>query len=1325
MCAQPKGQWSLAAGEVSPSLYGRPDLARFHSAASTMRNVFVKYSGGGYSRAGTSFVGFSKQTGRAYPPRLLTFQFSINQGLCLEFGNLYMRVISDGAYAVDEGLTISNITQASPGVMTTAAASGGSTATANTGAVAASYAPGEIVTLAGGVYSSPAQITVTNTKLLSAVINAPGTGYVPADTLQLTGGVQSTPAVLTVATTQVVSATIAAAGAGGTNGTQTVTGTTGTGTKFQASVTVAGGIITAVLSITVGGAYTVNPAVPANEPVTGAGLVGAQLSVVLGIRTVTATTPGVFTTNPPGLTFTQASTSGVGTGATFRYALLAPNAVTVSTAGVYTSFPANPVAQASTTGSGVGVTFTVVTTATAPFSTGDWVALDGIVGMTGLNGSTAVVTQLTPTTYSLADVYGAPLDTTVYAAYSSGGVASRIYTLTTPYAEADLKYMKMQYSQSADVLTICCVNVATGTEYIPQDLRRLTNTSWTFTPLDAQPTVTPPVAATMSGIATNTGSVNYSYVVTSVDPVNGTESVASGIRPIPNAVDIAATAGSMTISWEEVPGVNQYNVYKAAPCHSSPVPAGALYGFAGTVYGTRFVDNNVVADFSQVPPTHHDPFARGEIIGTRLVSGGAGYLTATASVTSGTGTGADIAVSVNTTLAPSGGAGGGVTVSAGPVGGFIIKDGGKNYTSADTLVVSGDGTGATGTLDVGPSSGTYPSVASYFQQRRVYASTLNNPDTYFMSQPGAYTNFDYRIPTVATDAITGTPWAVQVNGIQWMVPMPAGLLCMTGLSAWLLAGVGSFATNVQAITPSTQDAIPQAFTGCSPTIPPIKINYDILYVESNGALYYDLPYQMYALSEPLDLTETSTHLFTGFTTIEHAWCEQPNKVLWSVRSDGVMRGLTFLKAQQIAGWSRHDTQGLFVSCAAVREPPVDALYVATQRYPGGKTAYMVERQDNHLWDDVEDVWAVDCGLRLGQATPNATITASSATGLGAITGYSDLVGGTGYSAFTTATIVDDNGVGPGAGATATLAISGGVVTGVTFPVAGTGYTYPALVISDPTGAGSGASATLTLDNSMIFTTSAPVFAPTDVGRVLRMGGGIAEITSYVNGSAIVGNMLTPIIDVIADAGNTPRKQTSGNWTLTTPVSTVRGLTHLVGATVTGLADGNVISPRTVAADGSITLDTPATSVTVGLGFTAQVQTLYADAGEPTVQGRRKKVAAVTARMQASRDIDVGCNQPDGAAQSPPQNAPDWGAGNTMQRAQNKARRSYNGLCDPLFTGDTRVPLVGGFDTKGQVAIQQTNPLPLQVLALINEYDEGDRPELKASTRQPNRGRQEE
>lgn len=1296
-------QTAFATGEVSPSLFGHVDLAKMHSAASTMRNMIVNYRGGAYSRAGTKFCGFSKQTGRAFPPRMVTFQFSINQGLALEFGNEYMRVISNGAFVTENPIAVTAISQANPGVISmvplsklVAVGVDGSTVPTS------SYAPGDTVTLAGGTFTSAAALLINLTTIASGLTSAFGSGYRIGDTINLAGGTQSSQPSGTVTGVTVISATLVSAGTGGSIGPGTVSGTTGTGVKFQAAVTIGGGNITAINSITMGGNYTVEPTNLAHEPVTGAGLSGAVFALTLGVTNINLTSPGVFSANP-GSTMTQASTSGAGTGYQFGSVILGPFSLSISNPGLYTVDPISPVSQSSTSGIGANATFDVDFAGVPYFNTGDWVFLSNIGGMTELNGNTYTVVQVDPSDYQLFDVYGDAIDTSGFPAYTGGGTVSRIFTLTTPYSEQDLPYLK--FTQSADVMSLCLVNQQTGAEYQAMDLSRISDEDWVFSPVVAGPTVSAPTDAT--GTASAAGTVFYQYVATAVSPVDGTESQPSVIANVPNGVDIAATAGSITLQIDPVSGVNQYNWYKALPGYGVAIPVGSLFGFAGSSYGTQFIDSNIVPDFTQVPPSHQDPFARGQIIGCPIINPGTGYtLACTATITTSTGSGASLET---------------VTDTTGALVGIIIQDAGSNYQPSDTLTITGNGTGAVAGLTVGALSGTYPAVPSYYQERRVYGYTLNNPDTYFMSQPGSFTNFDSRIPSIASDAIIGSPWSVQVNGIQFMVPMPGGLVVLTGLAAWQVTGAGGSASNPQPITPSSQQAQPQAYNGCSATVPPIKIDNEILYVQAKGSIYRDLSYSFFTnIYTGSDVTQYSSHLFVGYTIREHAWCEEPFKVLWAVRNDGILLSMTFNKPQDVTGWAKHDTNGLFQSVCSVTEPPVDALYAAVQRFPGSRSAYMIERMDDRIWSQVEDTWCVDCGLALQQFEPDATIQASSSTGLGSLTGVTDLVPGAGYSASTTATVVDDNGAGPGSGAVVALTIVGGAITAINFSSQGSGYTFPKIVIIDPTNAGSGASAIPVLNNTAQFTTSAAVFTTGSVGVVIRMGGGIALITQFIDSENVMANILSPIVDLLPNSGppSIVLFQTFQNWSLSGPVSSIGGLQHLVGATVTGLADGNVISPRVVSATGTIPLDTPASAVTVGLAFMPQLQSTYLDAGEPTIQGQRKKVAAASARIEASRGLMVGANQPDGSVLSPMQIAPTW---SQLDVAPDLARRPYNALATPLYTGDVRVPLKGGYNKHGQVAIQQNNPLPMQVLAFIPELFAGDSPETQAKPRQRAQG----
>jgi hypothetical protein len=283
-----------------------------------------------------------------------------------------------------------------------------------------------------------------------------------------------------------------------------------------------------------------------------------------------------------------------------------------------------------------------------------------------------------------------------------------------------------------------------------------------------------------------------------------------------------------------------------------------------------------------------------------------------------------------------------------------------------------------------------------------------------------------------------------------------------------------------------------------------------------------------------------------------------------------------------------------------------------------------------------------------------------------------------------------------------LTIVGGAITIITSPP-NQNYVNPQLVITDPAGSagGSGASATLTLNNNATFSASAPVFSAGNVGQVLRMGGGIATIVAFTDSQHVTANISVPITQVIQNGSNTPQVATAGNWTMTAPITTVSGLRPLAGLPLVGLADGVPVGPLTVNAQGSVTLPNPASSITLGLAFKPQLQSVYLDAGEPTVQGQRKKIGEVTARVEASGSFMMGSNQPDGSIQSPIQVALTWNVTNvdlTAQPGKAAAKKAYNATATPLWTGDIRIPVSGGFNTHGQVCVEQDLPLPLQILA---------------------------
>lgn len=1100
---QPWIQSAFTSGEISPSLFGQISLSKFHVAAATMRNCTVNYRGGANSRGGTAYCNMSKQQFGSGSPRLLPFQFDINQGFALEFGNEYMRVFSDGAPVVEAGLVISGATKANP--------------------------------------------------------------------IQLT---------------------IAANG----------------------------------------------------------------------------------------------------------------------------------------------------------YANGDWIAISGVGGMTELNGNIYIVQGATTNTVTLTDLFGTPINSTAFATYIGGGRAARVFTLVTPYQVADLPLLK--FTQSADTMSIVHAN------YQPMDLVRVTDTEWSLTPAVFVASIGAPATCTATATTNPSQSTTpatlptaYAYCVTAVDAATGEESIASPIGNVTNSVDISSTAGSIIINWSAVTGASSYNVYKAPASYNTqpgsttdalPVPIGALFSFMATSYGTQAVDTNIVPDTSRSPPLHEDPFAPGQILFVNISDGGSGLVTVTPVIATSTGSGAVLEpVIVNGVMTavividpgqnyrqtdsisfggPGAVASGDITFAALPHTGDTVTlngivwtfvsaitaadqtligsslpltlkqlatdlslsgnptldvanytanssqllvtyatpgAGGNTYTlaasvatpSGGTLTGGGTGTNPTGTLDVGPQTGTNPSVVAYFQQRRVYASTDNAPDTYFMSQPGAFLNFDSSLPVIDTDAITGTPWAQQVNGIQFLIQMPAGLVVLTGLGTWVVNGAGGSTINPQPVTPSSDQALQQGFNGCNDICPPFVENYDIIFVQAKGSIVRDVFTGSYFnIFVGNDLTELSGQLFTGYTLSQVAWTEEPYKVAWYVRNDGVLLSLTYLKEQEVYGWARHDTYGLFASVCSVIEPPVDALYTVVARQvpsQGGAYSYFIERMNDRIWNSIEDAWCVDCAASLPQPVQQSILTATT-------------------------------------------------VSGVT-----------------------------------TFTADPPMFALFNVGQVIRAGGGIATITAFLNSSSVTATWNLPPAQIVPDTTvQAMVAQQPGNWTMTAPVTVVAGLGFLVGQTVTGLADGVVIPPQVVAADGTITLSVPASSITVGLGFQAQIQSVYLDTGaQPTVQGRRKTVTALTTRVDASLGFKMGSNEVDGSTTSPPTLAPVWMNLQPAQTLSSTYTSPGGATVTKLFTGDLRDNLVANWAKPGQVAVQQDLPLPLSLTAFVIETLEGDIPEQTYAQHPPRDPRQ--
>jgi hypothetical protein len=154
--------------------------------------------------------------------------------------------------------------------------------------------------------------------------------------------------------------------------------------------------------------------------------------------------------------------------------------------------------------------------------------------------------------------------------------------------------------------------------------------------------------------------------------------------------------------------------------------------------------------------------------------------------------------------------------------------------------------------------------------------------------------------------------------------------------------------------------------------------------------------------------------------------------------------------------------------------------------------------------------------------------------------------------------------------------------------------------------------------------------------------------------------------------------------------------------VTGVADGAVIN-FTMPVSGTFVFGPGGTTgltgianakvVTVGLSFLPQLQTLQLDLGEPTAQGKRKKITGVTARVRNALGLQAGRT----FGSCLPMKDLIIGNIGTMSNQQ----------VTGLVTGDARIIIDPLWDVPGQYCIQQPLPYPASILGVIPEIEVGD------------------
>lgn len=582
-------------------------------------------------------------------------------------------------------------------------------------------------------------------------------------------------------------------------------------------------------------------------------------------------------------------------------------------------------------------------------------------------------TRLIPFTYSSSQTMVIELGAgyfrfhTMGATLMSGAVP---YEVVNPYAEADL--FDIHYVQSADVLTL------THPNHPPKELRRMGATNWVLDTILFTPRVSPP--ARDSGSAS---SITHTYKVTAIVPSSGT---VDGYPPYNPGGESQPTAGFScsndltlsgainTLTWAPAMGASSYRVYKSV--------AGTFY-YLGTADKTSFVDSSGLTPNTGVACPAGSagyPTPTGTAAAATVQGATPQFVTATPNAVDATYTYRYVVTSMRDTEESTASSTAQCTNNLYTSGrtntitwpsvagiqryrvykeqnglyGYIGEASGTSFI--DDNIAPDLGSTPPVYSEVFLATGDYPGAASYFEQRRIFAGSINAPQSVWGTKSGTETNMSYSIPVRDDDRISFRIAAREANAIRHIVPL-TNLILLTSAAEWRVTSINS-----DAITPSSISVRPQSYIGAS-NVQPVIVNTNLLYSADRGGHIRELSYNWQANGYISgDLSLRATHLFDNYTIIDMAYSKAPMPLVWFVRSDGVLLGLTYVPEQQVGAWHWHNTDGTFESCCVVAEGAEDVLYVVVRRLINGGYVRYVERMASRQFVTQSDAFFVDSGL---------------------------------------------------------------------------------------------------------------------------------------------------------------------------------------------------------------------------------------------------------------------------------------------------------------------------------------------------------------------------
>lgn len=483
----------------------------------------------------------------------------------------------------------------------------------------------------------------------------------------------------------------------------------------------------------------------------------------------------------------------------------------------------------------------------------------------------------------------------------------------------------LDFAQKADTLYIVRENVA------PMKLQRRGATDWVLTEVNV-----------IDG------------------PYLGTNTTTTTLTP-------AGTSGTVAVEASSVAGINDGIGFQSADVgRRLRIKCGGVWlsGDIATVVDTDSITWAIEDPNGQAVPTTAEATAEenaGAVVSVAVINGGGGYK--------------DVPPAVSFSGGGGSGAAAYAVVAGGVVTAIVVGSGGSGYIAAPTVTVAPPEAivaAATTFWRLGSWSDTlgYPSCATFHQDRLCFGGQTGYPNRIDCSATGDYENFSPSNTdgtVVDSNALAFTLNSGKLNAARWLISDEWGLLIGSAGSEWVI----SPSSTQQALTPTNVNTKELSNYGSANTAP-VRVGKVILFVQRTKRKLREMLYQFVdSTFTAADISLVGEHL-TQSGLKQMAVQFAPQQVVWIVRVDGTLVGMTYDRDQKIVGWHKHVLGGKGYS--GVGAPVVgsvaiipatdntrDEVWLTVGRYVNGSFRWDVERMSK-VWEDgdaIEDSVFVD------------------------------------------------------------------------------------------------------------------------------------------------------------------------------------------------------------------------------------------------------------------------------------------------------------------------------------------------------------------------------